>query len=378
MDDEFDYTQRRASAPPPESWDPSGEWNPSGGWGGAGNTGRPYSGASAQPRRPSAGGPGRRPGSGPLLAVALAYLVVVALGVGLLTGAGRVWSAGSDGSAYPGNYGQLPTGTATPGTGAQGAACTAAPQLQVVGVRGSTSGLVVSVRATSSCRGGQTMTGVWQVRLSSAGTEVAAASFDFSSQPVSIPGGSSAQLDLTFTPGSYRAAPSSLSPSSMTLTGSGSASNGGGGGSSQASVTADGALAPASGSLDAASAAALQRQSSVDSATAVSRLSNVWSPQLSSKRPGLYADGVTYDNTAILNEYLSLKSKYPDALLLWSGDWPVFDSSNFWITMSGVPFSDPDAANDWCVQENFDRDHCFAKRLSKTGSSTGSTKLRPR
>lgn len=222
------------------------------------------------------------------------------------------------------------------------------------------------------------MTGTWQVRLSSSGTEIAAALFDFTSQPVSIPGGGSAQLDLTFSPGSYRAAPSSLSPSTMTTSASGSSPSGAGSGSSQVSVTADSALTPASGSLDSASAAALQRQSGIDSATAVSRLSDVWSPQLSAKRPGLYADGMTYDNTAILNEYLNLKSKYPQALLLWSGDWPVFDSGNFWITMSGVTFSDPDSANDWCVQENIDKDHCFAKKLSKSGGSSGSTKLRPR
>jgi len=245
-------------------------------------------------------------------------------------------------------------------------------------VRGDSSGMVVTMRAASSCSGGQTLTGRWQVRVRSGGTEIAAATFDFGSTGFSIPSNGSASLQLTFPPGSYRAAPSSLSPSTLTTSGTGSYTGGSSNGSTQASVTADSALPPSGGSVDAASADALQRQSSVDSATAVSQLSDTWSPQLSAKRAGLVADGVKYDNSTVLNDYLKLKASFPSALLIWSGDWPVFDSGNFWITMSGVTFSDPDSANNWCVQQNLDRDHCFAKRLSKTGGSAGSTKLRPR
>lgn len=370
MDNQWDNTQRRDSAPGAGAWDPSGDWDP------YSTGGQSYPAPFGPPPGDIPRGSGGGPRGGPLVALVIAYLVVVALGVGLLTAAAKSSSSATYAASPTGSSGGSPP--SSPSSGGQPAACTTAPALQVVGVRGSSSGMVVSLRATSSCSGGQLMSGSWQVRVNSGGTEVAAASFDFSSPPVSIPAGGSAQLQLTFPSGSYRAAPSSLSPSAMTTTGSGSSSGGSGSGSSQASVTADRPLTPASGSIESAAAAALQRQSNADSSAALSQLSGRWSPQLSAKRPGLYADGKTYDNSAILDEYLALKARYPRTLLLWSGDWPVFDSGNFWIVMSGVPFSDPDSANDWCVQENFDKDHCFAKRLSKTGGSDGTTKLRPR
>ncbi len=277
VSNEWDETQQRSSAPDPGAWDPSGSWDP------FGTGGQPPQAPFPQP--PGAGS--GAPRSGPLVAVGMAYLVIVAMVVGVLVAiATTTTSSASSASSPTTSYSGSPSSSTQSTYGAQPVTCTTAPSLQVSGVRGDSSGMVVTMRAASSCSGGQTLTGRWQVRVRSGGTEIAAASFEFGSTGFSIPSNGSASLQLTFPPGFYRAAPSSLSPSTLTTSGTGSSTGGSSNGSTQASVTADSALPPSGGSVDAASADALQRQSSLDSATA-SQLSDTWSPQLSAKRGGI-------------------------------------------------------------------------------------------
>ncbi|HWN29682.1 MAG TPA: hypothetical protein VNP37_22140, partial [Actinomycetospora sp.] len=56
----------------------------------------------------------------------------------------------------------------------------------------------------------------------------------------------------------------------------------------------------------------------------VETLVGSWVPQLSSKRVGTVADGITYDSAAILGHYNGLSARYRPVLLLDSGGWPVF------------------------------------------------------
>ncbi|GAA5115503.1 Hsp70 family protein [Haloechinothrix salitolerans] len=93
-----------------------------------------------------------------------------------------------------------------------------------------------------------------------------------------------------------------------------------------------------------------------------------WVPQLSAKSEGLVVDGTTYDADAILANHHDLRERYPEARLLWSGDYPIFRFDNYFVTVFAVPFASPDEANQWCDAEGFPADDCFAKRLSDTGS----------
>ena len=97
-----------------------------------------------------------------------------------------------------------------------------------------------------------------------------------------------------------------------------------------------------------------------------------WVPQISSKRPGMAAEGVVWDSAKILQEHQWLRQKY-GANLLWSGDWSTFDSSNFWVTIASVSFPDSAGALNWCRNQGLDRDHCFAKLISTTHAVPGST-----
>lgn len=103
------------------------------------------------------------------------------------------------------------------------------------------------------------------------------------------------------------------------------------------------------------------------------QLADRWVPQLSSKRPGLVDDGITWNNATTLREHLQLRRQYPGVRPLWSGDWSTFDASDFWVTIAGVTFPDSGGALAWCTSQNLDRDHCYAKIVSATHPISGST-----
>ena len=103
------------------------------------------------------------------------------------------------------------------------------------------------------------------------------------------------------------------------------------------------------------------------------QLADRWVPQLSSKRPGVVDDGVVWDNAMTLREHQQLRRKYPDARLLWSGDWSTFSAPNFWVTVVGITFPNSAGPLAWCRSQGFDRDHCIAKIVSTTRPVDGST-----
>lgn len=105
-----------------------------------------------------------------------------------------------------------------------------------------------------------------------------------------------------------------------------------------------------------------------------SHFADTWVPQISSKRVGLVAKGIVWDNAHILDEHLRLRHIYPDVRLLWSGDWSTYDGRDFWVTIVGLHSSDPDDVLVWCTQQGFDRDNCAAKIVSTWRPIAGSTK----
>lgn len=138
-------------------------------------------------------------------------------------------------------------------------------------------------------------------------------------------------------------------------------------------ITATPTTAPVPENSDEAALSRLTDLVATDRAAIDASLINVWQPQLSSKRPGLFADGINWAPSDILREHMQLRQMFPNARLLWSGDWPVFSEPNWWVTVSGVPFSSGEDANAWCASQGFDRDHCFAKLLSHDRGPSGTT-----
>lgn len=129
---------------------------------------------------------------------------------------------------------------------------------------------------------------------------------------------------------------------------------------------------PASVNSEDAARDQLTQQISLDRPQVVSELAEAWVPQLSSKRPGLVVDGVSYDYTDIVNDHYSLRPTH-QARLVWSGDWSSFREGNFYVTVAAVPFSTSAEANAWCDRQGIDSANCFAKRLSTIARPDGST-----
>jgi hypothetical protein len=123
--------------------------------------------------------------------------------------------------------------------------------------------------------------------------------------------------------------------------------------------------------VEAASLARLQRLAADDRSSVPT---DVWVPQISSKRVGLVAQGIVWDNEQILDEHLRLRAMYPDVRLLWSGDWSTYDGSNFWVTVVGLHADNPDDVLAWCTRQGFSRDNCAAKVVSTYKPVAGSTK----
>jgi len=123
--------------------------------------------------------------------------------------------------------------------------------------------------------------------------------------------------------------------------------------------------------------AELDRLVAADRAT-VESLVGQWVPQLSAKRPGLVANGITYDYVTILADYRANQARYPDAKLLFSGEYTSFKFADFWITIVPQPYSDGPSANTWCDAAAIPPDDCYAKMISHSQGYDGATLLRNR
>jgi hypothetical protein len=140
-------------------------------------------------------------------------------------------------------------------------------------------------------------------------------------------------------------------------------------------LTAVKGATPGHGSVDGTAAKALQELRAHDYPQ-VEALQNRWVPQISSKRVGLVAEGITFGNADILRNHLTLRQRYDDVRLVLSGQWSTFSSPDFWVTVVGQPSVDAGIANGWCDSQGIDAGNCFAKWISNTIGPEGTTVMR--
>ncbi|WP_094273790.1 hypothetical protein [Rhodococcus sp. OK302] len=248
--------------------------------------------------------------------------------------------------------------------------------------------LAVTMKITATCPTGDVLASSrTRVSVSASGANVASGYFNFSSTPIFVPrtdtgGQIYTEQILRFPIGAFWRTPESLpSPSASTFVVESEQSGTAGAQSGEflsrsTSFNATAPAPPATGDAEQASYNALRAIADADRPVVLSQLGEKWVPQISSKRLGLVADGVTWNNTEMLREHLELRLRYPNVKLLWSGEWSVFSSKDFWITVAGVTYSDSADANRWCSTNGLSADHCFAKLISATHPIEGSTASR--
>ena len=302
--------------------------------------------------------------------------------------------------------GALPAVEAQPaGEGGLITKCGRTPELRPIEYRAENGALVVKMEIKARCPGGDIVsTNRLRVTIRDDNSVICSGLFDFSADPL-ILGGDGAEptvVDLTFGDGSIWRHPNTLGPDS----GSG---NGDPGGTTSAPASGnelvdcedegtstgpdevDSGPSVPSGKETTATAGtdcrdgdaldALRVQVDADRPFVQSRLADRWIAQISAKRPGLVApevDGrmVTWTPCEILRQHLRMRLEYPEVRLVWSDEWRTFDLNGWWVTFAGLTFTGPDEANAWCDQRRIPVDECFAKVVSNSRDSRGTTKYR--
>lgn len=305
-----------------------------------------------------------------------------------LTGTTITGFAPTGGPAGPPGIAPAQTQTAAGGTVTH---CVTAPTFTPQQFRTTPAGLVATMKVVATCADGDVMSGTGtRISIADSGSLVASGRFDFSRAPAAIPPsdvGEGITMELTYPPGSFYRTPDTLGQANGTVAGTFTVDCDPGpqtttslpkpeGGSAAPPQVSTGPALPPGVDLGSTTGDALRRQVNSDRAFILSTLNNRWVAQLSSKRPGLFADGKTWDNQAILDEFLALRLRFNDVRLLYSDEWSVFSQPGWWVTVAAATFPGPDQANAWCAAQGFDGEHCFAKLVSTTAPPDGSTRYR--
>lgn len=286
--------------------------------------------------------------------------------------------------------------------------CGTPPTMRPVEYRTDDGGLLVRMEVTASCPDGDIVsTDAMAVSISDDQGAIASGVFDFSGDPLYLPGTESGagtvETELKFGLGSFWRLPNSLGESGSSSSSSGSVAAAGdqlvectdeGTSSGPDSVedppistdvktvVATGSAAVDNRDPQTIALDALRAQANADKPFILSDLAERWVPQVSSKQPGLVAtdvDGVTmvtWTPQEILNQHLRLRLRYPEVRLLWSDEWSSFNIRSWWVTVAGLTFDGPDAANAWCDSNAIPVNECFAKLVSNTRGPEGTTKYR--
>ncbi|WP_235345207.1 hypothetical protein [Brevibacterium sp. UCMA 11754] len=127
--------------------------------------------------------------------------------------------------------------------------------------------------------------------------------------------------------------------------------------------------------LSDAPAKALEQLIESDRPSVKADLNGKWVPQLSSKKLGLEAEGKTWKEKDILAEHQELREEFPRVQLVWSGDFASFKEDDFWVTVVGIGYDDPEEALSWCSSHGLGADYCYAKQLNTSGGIDGTTRL---
>jgi len=182
--------------------------------------------------------------------------------------------------------------------------CTSPPLLNAESVHIVPAGFAITTTIASSCGAADVVSNTaMQVNVVDGAHDVAAGTFDMSAHPVATPPGQAATRTLVFPAGMYWLTPDLLSqrPTMNARYNGRATQDAGTEASGAASLTAKEPASPQFGSPESAALVGLGELVDADRAV-VRDLQQWWLPQVSSKRPGLVAEGITWTNADILRD----------------------------------------------------------------------------
>jgi hypothetical protein len=286
--------------------------------------------------------------------------------------------------------------------------CGSAPTVVPETFRASDGALVVRLKFTATCPAGDIISNSgYRVTIRDQSSLIASAQFNLGGSSVlALPrDGGSVARDFSFPPGTFWRLPSSLSG------GGGSNTSVGGSGQTvectsegsdtvpqgeemspsssdtneqltgtQTSTSGGVTVNPAQNAVDA-----LRAQANADHPLVQRDLAERWLAQISAKQvrmPPMTAVDiddrtmVAWTPEEILRQHLALRSQYPEVRLVYSNDWSTFDLRDWWITVAQPNVTDAVSANAWCDSRALAPNQCFAKLISNTRGSAGTTVYR--
>lgn len=297
--------------------------------------------------------------------------------------------------------------TGTPAGQAAGSTtrCTKPPRVTPVTFSVDGQNLVVRLKFTPGCSSGDVLSNsIYQVTVRDRSSVVASSSFDLAASPLALAGGQDTMRDFAFPVGTYFRLPSSLAGGSGSSTsvdagdesvecsgvgvdriapGQKVAVSSGGGVSfvGTPQVAAQTGVDLRTNAIDA-----LRAQADADRPLVQSQYLDRWLAQISAKQvrtPPMTATDVddrtmvTWTPEQILRQHLTLRARYPEVRLLWSDEWRTFDLRGWWITVAQPNVLDAVGANAWCDAKAIAPNQCFAKLVSNSRGSDGTTAYRP-
>lgn len=249
---------------------------------------------------------------------------------------------------------------------APAAECTVNPTATVSGMQADGANLVASFDLSdSACRNGRyAQSGVRVNLLNEAGALQAAAVFDFAKSPIVFRDGKAA-VKLAFHPTQYWTPTATIAQEQGLKT------------QWSANATGDGAVLAAVGdALGGANIAAEESgdlaHKALDAQLAADRdaarsLTDAYTSQLSSKRPGMEVDGKTWTYADIYGQFLTLKAQYPHALLVWAPDYANYadagSPADYYVVLNGERFATADESQDWCTRNGYGTQDCLPVHL---------------
>ena len=345
--------------------------------------------------------------TGRLIAIIVVLLLIIVGGGGLWAGSyfankgkggdssdasqDKADGNGGEGNTQNGQADAAATSTAAALPSGAVKACSSMPTFTITSVEDGQGELKVQGNMATSCAEGDFLAGasnqvlVYSSASPAGGADVdrlvASGTFDFSGDPLIIPNGgrtvtlrfgeqhyfrTAKDLDLkglSVRPSFDRGSPSSATAKSSTN-------------SPMTIASSTSSNSNQEAQDEQAAGEAIQWQVKHDYPIVKERLLHQWTPQVSSKQVGLKADGLIWNNRSILAEYLRTRQANPNAVIIDTSQWPVYDDKDWWVTLQGDSYPDADQANAWCDAQGYDSDHCLAKRIESSGSPQGTTKSR--
>jgi len=257
-------------------------------------------------------------------------------------------------------------------------ACTDPPTIEPTSWELTAEGLAMTVDLSSTCADPTVFSASETTITASMGSrDIAAGIFDLGRDPIPIQKGEIASRTFVFPAGMYWRTPGLIDSSAeVEMLPSGEPSSVQPSGTGSSTLSAVDSAPPAHGSEESAAASALRELAASDRPEVRTYLENRWVPQIGSKRVGLVAEGITWTKVDILRDHLQYRQRFDDVRLVWSADWTSFSTDDFWVTVVADPFTTARQANQWCDSHGIDAFNCFAKMISSTYGTEGTTVLR--